>query len=96
LLGLNFVFQRGKSEGLNATYHFTFTGQEEVKAINANTYRDFAQLEQGVREFIEQYYNRLRLHSALSYRSPEEFERHVAQRGSEATRKGPMLTFLGT
>jgi ferredoxin len=32
LRGLNFVFQRGKSEGLNATYHFTFIGQEEVKA----------------------------------------------------------------
>jgi ferredoxin len=32
LRGLNFVFQRGKSEGVNATYHFTFTGQEEVKA----------------------------------------------------------------
>jgi NAD-dependent dihydropyrimidine dehydrogenase PreA subunit len=32
LRGLRFVFQRGKSEGLNATYHFTFTGQEEVKA----------------------------------------------------------------
>ena len=31
LRGLNLVFQRGKSEGLNATYHFTFTGQEEVK-----------------------------------------------------------------
>jgi len=32
LRGLNFVFQRGKSEGLDATYHFTFTGQEQVKA----------------------------------------------------------------
>lgn len=32
LRGLNLVFQHGKSEGLNATYHFTFTGQEEVKA----------------------------------------------------------------
>ena len=32
LRGLNFVFQRGKSEGLNATYHFTFSGEEEVKA----------------------------------------------------------------
>ncbi len=32
LRGLNFVFQRGKSEGLNATYHFTFTGSQEVKA----------------------------------------------------------------
>jgi len=32
LRGLNFVFQRGKSEGLSAIYHFTFTGKEEVKA----------------------------------------------------------------
>jgi ferredoxin len=32
LRGLSFVFQRGRSEGLNATYHFTFTGQEELKA----------------------------------------------------------------
>ncbi|HKS83206.1 MAG TPA: SCP2 sterol-binding domain-containing protein [Candidatus Acidoferrales bacterium] len=32
LRGLNFVFQRGKSEGMNATYHFTFTGQEDVQA----------------------------------------------------------------
>jgi NAD-dependent dihydropyrimidine dehydrogenase PreA subunit len=32
LRGLNLVFQCGKSEGLNAIYHFTFTGQEEVKA----------------------------------------------------------------
>jgi ferredoxin len=32
LRGLNFAFQRGKSEGVNATYHFTFTGEEDVKA----------------------------------------------------------------
>ncbi|HEX8896070.1 MAG TPA: SCP2 sterol-binding domain-containing protein [Terriglobales bacterium] len=32
LRGLNFAFQRGKSEGLDATYHFTFTGEEQVKA----------------------------------------------------------------
>src|SRR5262249_55623903 len=32
LRGLPLLFQRGRSEGLNATYHFTFTGPEEVKA----------------------------------------------------------------
>src|SRR5437899_2528240 len=32
LRGLNFVFQKGQSKGLNAVYHFTFTGQDEVKA----------------------------------------------------------------
>src|SRR5207237_70565 len=29
---LNFVFQKGQSKGLNAVYHFTFTGHDEVKA----------------------------------------------------------------
>jgi NAD-dependent dihydropyrimidine dehydrogenase PreA subunit len=32
LRGLPFVFQRGGSEGLDAIYHFTFTGEEELKA----------------------------------------------------------------
>jgi putative transposase len=32
-------------------------------------------LAEGIEEFIERYYNRCRLHSALGYRSPEEFER---------------------
>ena len=32
LRGLSFVFQAGQSEGLDATYHFTFTGKEEAKA----------------------------------------------------------------
>jgi putative sterol carrier protein len=33
--GLDFVFQRGKSEGLSAVYHFTFTGQEQLKTTVA-------------------------------------------------------------
>jgi NAD-dependent dihydropyrimidine dehydrogenase PreA subunit len=32
LNGLPLVFQRGKAKGLEATYHFTFTGQEDVQA----------------------------------------------------------------
>ncbi|MCZ6488962.1 MAG: SCP2 sterol-binding domain-containing protein [Acidobacteria bacterium] len=32
LSGLRLVFERNQSEGLNATYHFTFTGEEEHKA----------------------------------------------------------------
>src|SRR4029078_4765976 len=42
--------------------------------IYANDYRDFDHLAGNVEEFIERYYNRCRLHSALGYRTPEEFE----------------------
>jgi NAD-dependent dihydropyrimidine dehydrogenase PreA subunit len=32
LARLSLVFQRGRAEGLDATYHFTFTGEEQVEA----------------------------------------------------------------
>jgi transposase InsO family protein len=42
--------------------------------IYANDYRDLDHLRTNLEAFIEQYYNRCRLHSALGYRPPEEFE----------------------
>jgi transposase InsO family protein len=45
--------------------------------IYANKYDDLDQLRANIEEFIDEYYNRQRLHSALGYRSPEEFERTV-------------------
>ena len=42
--------------------------------IDARRYTSLAELRQHVDEFIEQTYNKSRLHSALGYRSPEEFE----------------------
>jgi transposase InsO family protein len=42
--------------------------------IYANEYRDLEHLRASIEEFIERYYNLYRLHSALGYQSPEEFE----------------------
>jgi hypothetical protein len=42
--------------------------------IYTNKYEDLEHLRTNIEEFIEEYYSRLRLHSALGYRSPEEFE----------------------
>lgn len=42
--------------------------------IDARRYASFAELRQHVDEFMEQIYNKVRLHSALGYHSPEEFE----------------------
>jgi putative transposase len=49
--------------------------QEE---IYCHQYRDFADLSAHLEEFIGNYYNRQRLHSALGYQTPQEFERHLA------------------
>jgi putative transposase len=49
--------------------------QEE---IHCHQYRDFQELSEHIEEFIDHYYNRLRLHSALGYRTPEEFEQDAA------------------
>ncbi len=46
--------------------------------IYANDYRDLEHLLGNIEIFIEQYYNRCRLHSALGYRPPEEFEQEAS------------------
>ncbi len=55
--------------------------------IDARPYRDLEDLRAHVEEFIGRYYNRCRLHSALGYRPPEEFEQ-VARDGAERTQAG--------
>src|SRR5437879_6538213 len=46
--------------------------------IYANDYRDLEHLFANIEAFIEQYYNRRRLHSALGYRPPEKFEQEAS------------------
>ena len=52
--------------------------------IYANDYRDLEHLRQNLEEFIERYYNHVRLHSALGYQSPAAFEQSLVPDGSTA------------
>jgi len=61
--------------------------------IYANRYDNLEHLRANIEEFIEQYYNRQRLHSALGYRSPEEFERQIG-REHLADSPGAILEFV--
>jgi putative transposase len=65
--------------------------QEE---IYCNRYRDMEELSAHIEEFIDHYYNRQRLHSALGYRTPEEFEKdHQTQSGEPTTEAAKMKYF---
>ena len=52
--------------------------------IYANQYENLEHLRANIEEFIDQYYNRRRLHSALGYQSPEEFEQRSESREADS------------
>ena len=67
--------------------------QEE---IYCHAYRDLEDLRRHVREFIEEYYNRCRLHSALGYQTPAEFEAAWAGEASKTPLTASLtLSFQG-
>jgi putative transposase len=62
--------------------------------IYANQYDDLEHLRVHIEEFLEQYYNRQRLHSALGYCSPEEFERKTEQVNSATEFRSATMKFF--
>lgn len=62
--------------------------------IYANTYCDLEDLRAHIEEFIERYYNRIRLHSALGYLPPEEFEQTAAQPAQADSRGAASMSFF--
>jgi transposase InsO family protein len=63
----------------------------KCEEIYANQYQDLDDLRTNIETFIDEYYNRQRLHSALGYRPPEEFEQ-VIQPGAAST--GATMSFF--
>lgn len=57
-------------------------------------YRDLAEAHTGIGRFLEQVYNQKRLHSALGYRPPAEFE--FAVRADQAAAARPIATASAT
>jgi putative transposase len=57
--------------------------QEEVYR---QEYRDRAEARTSIAQFLEKVYNQKRLHSALGYRPPVEFEQALSLRASAEVR----------
>jgi len=62
--------------------------------IYTNQYDNLEHLRANIEEFIEQYYNRQRLHSALGYCSPEEFERKAEHANSGGESRSASMRFF--
>ena len=57
----------------------------KYEEVHRNEYRDLAEARALIREFLEKIYNLKRLHSALGYIPPAEFEANLAsQKNQEA------------
>jgi len=65
--------------------------QEEICCFE---YKDMEDLRAHLDVFFDRYYNATRLHSALGYRSPDEFERHMAAATKPQIQPAPSMSFL--
>ncbi len=59
-------------------YPMRMVRSEKVEEVYLNEYETFEDAFRNICNFIENVYNRKRLHSALNYRSPVHFEIEVA------------------
>lgn len=62
--------------------------QEEIRC---SEYRDMEDLRANLSVFFDRYYNAARLHSALGYRSPDEFERQAAASAKREIPQAPSV-----
>jgi putative transposase len=79
-------WENGKCESFIKTLK-----QEE---LDARPFRTLEELSANLTEFIEQVYNQARLHSALAYQSPVEFEDQQARREPATAWMPATLSFL--
>jgi transposase InsO family protein len=63
----------------------------KYEEVYRNEYRNLDEARSSIREFLEKVYNQKRLHSALGYLPPAEFEANLAAKKNEAaTRQLPL------
>ena len=76
----------GSMSALANPYHNaqaeSFMKTLKVEEVYVGDYQTFEDVAERLPVFIEQIYNAKRLHSAIGYRSPQEFEKQLAQKAA--------------
>lgn len=72
----------------------SFINTLKHEELDARPYRSLEELREHVEEFIEHIYNQVRLHSALAYQSPVEFERQEMRSKSASDWRPATMSFL--
>ncbi len=63
----------------------------KAEEVRLRRYRDLAEAQTSLGEFIDEIYNERRLHSALGYRPPSEFE--AAREPASGAARNPQYEF---
>ncbi len=74
------ISMAGKANPYENAKAESFFRNLKVEEVYLKDYRDFEEAEENIGEFIEEVYNKKRLHSSLGYLPPVEFEAKYASR----------------
>ena len=66
----------GKGDCWDNAVAESFFGSLKTELIHNKKYATIAQARRDIFDYVEVFYNRVRLHSSLGYMSPEEYERN--------------------